>query len=292
MGLARALELGVDALCVSEGAPDALWEASLAVRKERNEREADEEEDDDTTGDFQSDEDNDDDDSDDAFSDNNGNESKYVETAEGAEIVTGKCWRHVKTKNPVVLADRLCVDLVQKLLPTEGCWIGSSTKTMALIPAEEVASGSKKRKRPNRINAGPVHSYILMSDNETKYLSELQPSDTVLVYNSSTQKSRAVEIKSLQEEVSPCVVVELESSSEPPAEDIIPQVEGFAQVFLQEAETVRLGQEKGGSVRVTDLDVGEPDQSIETITKQPVLLRIMSKGTNVGKVCDGTIIER
>jgi len=87
-----------------------------------------------------------------------------------------------------------------------------------------------------------------MEDNSTKYLSELQAGDHVQVYNSQTQTCRGVAVGRLKQEVRPCVLVELLQSSQ---DD---QKTASAQVFLQQAETVRLGQEGGGCfVRVTDL---------------------------------------
>lgn len=241
-GLARALELGVDALCVDAAAPVGLWEAVFKARAERRDSKC----------------------------------STSAQSNAGPVIITGSCWRR-QTSN-TILADRICVDLVQTLSTDEGCWVGSSAKTMALI-LSEAASSQFVPTRPFRVNAGPVHSYILMSDLTTKYLCELEPSDQVLVHNASTGKSRAVAVGRLKQEVRPCVLVELETDKG-----------RHAQVILQQAETVRLGLEGGDFVRVTDLEASSGNADVNK--KERVLLRITSSGTHVGKRYDGTVLER
>ena len=55
-----------------------------------------------------------------------------------------------------------------------GCLLGSSAKLLALVLAETAASGYVPP-RPFRVNAGPVHQYVLMADGSTRYLSEVSP---------------------------------------------------------------------------------------------------------------------
>jgi hypothetical protein len=65
------------------------------------------------------------------------------------------------------------------------------------------------------------------------------------------------------------------------------------QVFLQQAETVRLGQEGGGFWRVTDLVAQERiDDPTNDLQPKPLLLRIMTTGTHVGKTYSGKVEER
>lgn len=243
-GLSGALELGVDALCISSSDP-TLWETAVRARKDRNALAA----------------------------------KAEPSFASIPEITTGSCWRR-DTKG-TVLADRICVDFVQTLSSDEGCWVGSSAKLMALV-LSEAASSRYVPTRPFRVNAGPVHSYILMGDSTTKYLCELQPSDQVLVYNTHTNSSRAVAVGRLKEEVRPCVLVELEAG---------PRSRG--QVFLQQAETVRLGRPSSGNfVRVTDLEAQSGSSDNTNHNTEPVLLRVMNTGTHVGKVYTGKVEER
>jgi 3-dehydroquinate synthase II len=262
-GLANALELGVDALCVSTKSGDAdpdLWRAAFGARRERTTRAA---------------------------------AAATPTSAEGAstpapEIVVGSCWR--RDTQGTVLADRICVDLVQKLKPEEGCWVGSSAKTMALVLSEAAVS-SFVPTRPFRVNAGPVHSYILLGDGATtKYLSELRPADAVQVYNARTNSSRVVAVGRLKEEIRPCVLVELDTTTTttttPP-----PNQPSRGQVFLQQAETVRLAQPSGTFLRVTDLKA-QSDGNGVNVERNSILLRTMTTGTHVGKVYTGKVEER
>jgi len=246
-GLARALELGVDALCVDASvAPHALWEAAFAARKERE------------------------------LDRKDSNEKE----ADSPHIIKGRCWRR-STANTIVV-DRVCVDLVQNLLPEEGCWIGSSAKTTALV-LSEAASSQYVPTRPFRVNAGPVHSYILMHDATTKYLSELKPGDQVEVYNCVSRTARPVAVGRLKQELRPSVLIELESDEK--------GISRRGQVFLQQAETVRLASDasNGEFIRVTDLEAHTVRDDQCTC---PVLLRITTKGTHVGKAYGGSVKEK
>lgn len=262
-GLAKALELGVDALCIStkSGEEDLdLWKTAFEARKERNAE---------------------------VEKDSASLPSEKTASKPKPEIVVGSCWRR-DTKG-TVLADRICVDLVQKLLPEEGCWVGSSAKVMSLI-LSEAASSQYVPTRPFRVNAGPVHSYILLGDGiTTKYLCELQASDQVLVYNTKTKASKTVAVGRLKEEIRPCVLVELESQTTDDETDKCFCPKG--QVFLQQAETVRLAQPSGDFIRVTDLEAQNGGNRAD-LRREPLLLRVMTTGTHVGKVYTGKVEER
>ena len=297
LGLARSLELGVDALCVSYNAPHSLWQAVLQAKKERNEQQRelhlevppfDE-------------------------------PKKQTE----AEIISARCCKlSSRNEGPAisVLADRVCIDFVQLLQPTEGCWIGSSAKTMALVLSEASPSVFVPS-RPFRVNAGPVHSYVLMSDGKTtKYLCELQAGDHVLVYNCRSNTSRSVPVGRLKMELRPCVVVGLESASAKASykDDASDNGDGTAakavcydaQVLLQQAETVRLGTQNGDSVSLADLptrprwspkNINNVDG--ETITDSQnegsichkgdtlIMLRVTNRGTHVGQSYSGRVEE-
>lgn len=253
-GLASALQLGVDALCVSSSADGGLWDAVVTAREDRGLQIVE-------------------------GGDDGGDDPK----TEGPTIVAGTCGR-IETPNGrgSVLADRVCIDLVRSLSPNEGCWVGSSAKCTALV-LSEAAESSFVPSRPFRINAGPVHSYVVMGDGtSTKYLSELRPGDEVLVYDVSTGLERSVAVGRLKVEVRPCVMVGLRAGSAGNGE-----ISG--QVFLQQAETVRLGQRLGDTafVRATDLSDGDVDEGWNE-----VLLRVASSGTHVGKAYAGKVTEK
>jgi 3-dehydroquinate synthase II len=258
-GLSRALELGVDALCINGAtATPELCKSVFQARKDRNDEEK------------------------------RNDDVEETLLVPSHAIVLGDAWR--RDTEATILADRVCVDLVQTLSPEEGCWIGSSAKLMALVLSEAVASQFVPT-RPFRVNAGPVHSYILLADEQTtKYLCELQPADQVLVYNSQTRTNRAVAVGRLKQEIRPCVlvelIVELEESSSSSSSSALPQHQ-TGQIFLQQAETVRLGQEDGVFIRVTDLEAQR-----EKDTTVPLLLRVANTGTHIGKAYTGKVEER
>jgi len=275
-GLEGALELGVDALCVPLDADNGVWDAALRAVVERD---AKIQNDNDGGGD--------------------GGETTTTTAAAGAtvpRVVSGSCWRGdtSSSSSAAVRADRVCIDLVQTLQPTEGCWIGSSAKLMALVLSEAAVS-SLVPSRPFRVNAGPVHSYVLMGDGvTTKYLSELGAGEEVLVYDSVTGLGRGVAIGRLKVEVRPCVMVGLRVVVEE-EEGVGGGGGGDGQIFLQQAETVRLGQRDGGFVRVTDLQTqkdSDDDDNVSKMIDHNVLLRTVGTGTHIGKAYSGKVLER
>ena len=80
------------------------------------------------------------------------------------------------------IGDRVCVDLIERLELGEGVLVGSTANAMILVHGETVPSEYVPT-RPFRVNAGAVHSYCLMADKNTKYLSELTSGDKVAVIN-------------------------------------------------------------------------------------------------------------
>lgn len=79
--------------------------------------------------------------------------------------------------------DCVCVDLTAPLEPGEGMLVGSSASSLVLVHGETVPS--EFALRPFRVNAGAVHSYVLMADGSTRYLSELRLGDKVAILSSS-----------------------------------------------------------------------------------------------------------
>ena len=75
---------------------------------------------------------------------------------------------------------RYCIDLTTVLQVGEGVLVGSSASSLALIHGETIPSEFVPT-RPFRINAGSPHSYILMNDGKTKYISELKSGDEICI---------------------------------------------------------------------------------------------------------------
>ena len=80
---------------------------------------------------------------------------------------------------PVGSGDRVCVDTCSMMNVGEGMLIGSYSKGLFLVHSESLES-EYVASRPFRVNAGPVHAYIMTPGNKTRYLSEIETGDEVL----------------------------------------------------------------------------------------------------------------
>lgn len=126
---------------------------------------------------------------------------------------------------PAGTSERVLVDTTRLLGARDGLLVGSAARFLFPIASEAVGS-SFSGPRPFRVNAGAPHSYVLMADGTTRYLSELRGGDRVLVVR-STGTPFAARVGRVKIERRPMVLVEA-------------AVRGArATVFLQEAETVR-----------------------------------------------------
>jgi 3-dehydroquinate synthase II len=137
----------------------------------------------------------------------------------------------VESVRPAGVGDRVIVDTTSLLDPEEGLLVGSAAAFLFHVASEAV--GSKfSRPRPFRVNAGAAHSYVLMADGSTRYLSELGAGDAVLITKPGTNV-RSARVGRVKIERRPMVVVTAADHGTPRT------------VFLQEAETVRLSSATG-----------------------------------------------
>lgn len=143
------------------------------------------------------------------------------------------------------VGDRVCVDLTSVLEVGEGFLIGSSANALVLVHGETL-EGDFVPPRPFRVNAGAVHAYILLADGSTKYLSELIAGDSVAVCNSSGIVRSAM-IGRMKIESRPFLLIRYGHSES--------GITG--QIFLQQAETVRLISPLGDMPSVTSVEVGD-----------------------------------
>ena len=164
------------------------------------------------------------------------------------------------------VSDRVALDLTSLMAHDEGCLVGSSAKALALVLGE-TATGGFVPPRPFRCNAGPVHSYVAMADGKTKYLSEVGAGDRVLVV--SGRGSRAAEVGRAKVEPRPTLRVDLERGGKK------------GNVFLQQAETVRLAGAAGDPLAVTKAKAGDR-----------VLVAFDDRGTHVGGRISVRVDER
>jgi 3-dehydroquinate synthase II len=212
-GVLFALELGPHAVILN---PDTgLWDAYVALRRNRSAKEAPED---------------------------------IVATIDKSEILREATITGIRSGG---IGDRVCLDLIEMLREGEGLLIGSCAKLLALVHGETF-EGEYVPSRPFRVNAGPVHSYVLMADGSTKYLSEVRAGDSVKVIDASaldkegvkpSLKGRAVTVGRCKIESRPMLIISYRNGENVNSDigDSVPiSSDCTGQIFLQQAETVRL----------------------------------------------------
>ena len=164
------------------------------------------------------------------------------------------------------LGDRVCIDTCSVLRIGEGMLIGNQSSCMFLIHSETLES-EYAASRPFRVNAGPVHAYILMPDGTTRYLSELSGGEEVLVVDSEGH-TRKVIVGRTKVERRPLLLIEAE-------------VDGRRySTIVQNAETIRV-YSKEKVVSVSKLKTGDS-----------ILLRLEKGGRHFGMYVEESIQER
>jgi len=173
----------------------------------------------------------------------------------------------IKRIEPLGMGDRVCVDTCSSMTLGEGMLIGNSSQALFLVHSESVENPFVNT-RPFRVNAGPVHAYIRFANGETKYLSEVQSGDQVLVVNFEGASYPAV-VGRAKVERRPLILVEAEENGQP-----------FS-VILQNAETIRLTAPSGEAVSLVNLKEGDE-----------VLVTREKAGRHFGVKIDETIVEK
>lgn len=178
-------------------------------------------------------------------------------------LVTGKV---TKTK-PVGMGDRVCVDTTSLMKIGEGMLVGSQSHGLFLVHSETLES-EYVEPRPFRVNAGAVHAYIQIPGGRTKYLSEIESGDEVLIVNSEGEASNAT-VGRVKIERRPLML-------------IIAKHEGQEiKTILQNAETINLVDENGEPVSVSEIEVGDK-----------ILINLQEGGRHFGAKVDETLVER
>lgn len=162
--------------------------------------------------------------------------------------------------------DRVCIDTCSNLSVGEGMLIGSGSNGLFLVHSESVESEYVDC-RPFRVNAGPVHSYILANKERTRYLSDLKAGDEILAVN-SLGETRSVVLGRLKIEKRPLVLLEAEYKGR------------TFNIILQNAETIRL---VSGGTPVSIVDLKEGDS---------VLMLTDDAGRHFGMKVDESITEK
>jgi len=172
--------------------------------------------------------------------------------------------RHIESLG---LGDRVCVDTCSSMIPGEGMLVGNSSQALFLVHGESLENPFVNT-RPFRVNAGPVHAYIRLANGQTKYLSEVQSGDQVLIVNFEGRNYPAI-VGRVKIERRPLALVEAEENGQ------------SLSIILQNAETIRLTQSDGKGVPLVDLQEGSQ-----------VLVYREKLGRHFGNSVDETIIER
>ncbi len=173
----------------------------------------------------------------------------------------------VTAVRPLGMGDRVCIDTVTNMEPGEGMLVGNSGSAFLLVHSETVENPYVAT-RPFRVNAGAVHAYVYLPDDETKYLSELKAGDEVLIvrHDGRTQVSYVGRSKI---ERRPMLLVDAESEGQ------------SVSLVLQNAETIRLTAPDSQPISVASLKPGDK-----------VLAYLLSGGRHFGMAIDETITER
>lgn len=172
----------------------------------------------------------------------------------------------VTAVRPVGSGDRACLDTASLLDEREGVLTGSAAGGLFLVASEARESGYVAS-RPFRVNAGPVHAYVLGPGGRTRYLSELRAGDDVLVCTPEGA-TRTVVLGRVKIEKRPLLLIEAEAEGR------------RVSTLLQNAETIRLvGPD--GTKSVVDLAPGDK-----------VLVRLDQGGRHFGMPVDETLTER
>lgn len=143
----------------------------------------------------------------------------------------------VSTK-PISSGARVCVDTVDLMAPGEGMLIGCQSAGFFLVEAE-VNENPYVASRPFRVNAGAASNYTLTSLQNTRYLSELNAGDEVLVV-SREGKARITNVGRSKLEFRPLLLIEAQAG------------DTRIKTILQNAETIRVVTPKD-SKPVTEL---------------------------------------
>ncbi len=142
------------------------------------------------------------------------------------------------------MGDRACIDTCSLLEPDEGCLIGSFASGM-FLSCSETHPLPYMPTRPFRWNAGAVHSYVLLPDNRTRYVTELRAGQPILAVRSDGT-AREVRIGRVKIERRPLLSV----TAATPDGAVI-------NVITQDDWHVRLLGPGGSVNNVTDLRAGD-----------------------------------
>ena len=173
----------------------------------------------------------------------------------------------VQSVTPLGMGDRVCVDTCTNMKPGEGMLVGNSSQALFLVHSESIENPYVEP-MPFRVNAGPVHAYIMVPGGKTKYLAELKSGHTVTCVNWKGE-SFPVIVGRVKVEKRPLLLIEAQGPLGP------------VSIILQNAETIRLVGREGEALSVVKLKKGDK-----------VLGYVEEAGRHFGHKIKETIIEK
>lgn len=168
---------------------------------------------------------------------------------------------------PVGMGDRVCIDTCTSMVKGEGMLVGNTSSFLFLIHSESV-SNPYVAPRPFRINAGAVHAYTRVPGGKTRYLSELESGDEILITDYKGNTTIGI-VGRLKIEKRPLMLIKAKVNDKNIA------------TIVQNAETIRLTDPSGEPVSVVSLKPGDK-----------VLLAVEEGGRHFGHKIDETITEK
>ncbi|MBT3311861.1 MAG: 3-dehydroquinate synthase II [Desulfobacterales bacterium] len=168
---------------------------------------------------------------------------------------------------PVGMGDRVCIDTCTSMVKGEGMLVGNTSSFLFLIHSESV-SNPYVAPRPFRINAGAVHAYTRVPGGKTRYLSELESGDEVLITDYKGNTTIGI-VGRLKIEKRPLMLIKAKVNDKDVA------------TIVQNAETIRLTDPSGEPVSVVSLKSGDK-----------VLVAVEEGGRHFGHKIDETITEK
>ena len=149
----------------------------------------------------------------------------------------------IESVTPAGMGDRVCVDTCTMMKPGEGALVGNSSQALFLIHSESIENPYVSP-RPFRINAGPVHAYIMGAGGRTRYLSELTSGDEIVGVDYEGRSFPLI-VGRVKIEKRPLLLIRATGPN------------GTATTIAQNAETIRFVGSGGEAVSVVQLKPGD-----------------------------------
>lgn len=192
------------------------------------------------------------------------------------EIINEVKWEHqmldlvrlrIDSIRPLGMGDRVCIDTCTMMGTGEGTLVGNSSQALFLIHAESIENPYVSP-RPFRVNAGPVHAYVMVPGGKTRYLSELKAGDEVIGVNHEGRVTMML-VGRVKIERRPLLLIEATGPNGP------------VTTICQNAETIRLAGSEGEAISVIKLRPGDE-----------VLGYVEEAGRHFGHKIEETITEK